>query len=69
MVGGGPSDRQDSARWIGGGAHFQCRVGSTDSDTAVPEGKAFQEESVKIKCLPTRKLQISASGLNEALLH
>lgn len=43
---------RDSGKWIHGETHSQCRAGSINSDSAVPESKAFlMEESVKNEVL------------------
>lgn len=62
---------QDSGKWIHGETHSQCRAGSINSDSAVPERKAFlmERECKKRSVIKLRKLQVTYNGLNEALPH
>lgn len=60
---------QDSGKWIHGQMHSQCRAGSINNDSAVPESKAFlmERECQKRSAIKLRKLQVTYNGLNEAL--
>lgn len=56
---------------VGWGHVLSGGAGSTNSDAAMPESKAFQDGKrlSKPSALEHRKLPISDDGLNEALLH
>ena len=56
---------------MGWGRILSGGAGSTNSDVAMAESKAFQDGKrlSNPSALAHRKLQISDDGLNEALLH